>query len=247
METEVKPPEEALKAAVEEVQAPEKKEPEKHEPPEGGKRWNEVYGKMKNLERTLAEKDKAFNETLAGIQEHNRKLAEAVSKIEDGIEDQNRPDPTIDPEAYEKYLEGKLKRKLEKVRQEDKPVVKKAESAPQDVQKIQEQADAMAELYDDYEDVLKEVMPKIKDDQALADKIFKAKNPPAAMYKYGLELRQKKEERAVALEQGYVEGGTKPAPKDDIQLSPIQERVRQGLGLSKEAYIAQLKLTGARP
>lgn len=219
-----------------------KDEPKHHEPPDGSKRWNEVYGKMKTLERELARKEEDFGETLRGIQEHNRMLAEKLSGIEDGLEEQNRPDPTVDPVAYEKYLEGKLHRQMKKVQQAE---VKPEKKPVQDVDRIKEQADALAEVFDDYEEVLAEVMPKIQSDKELAGKIFGAKNPPAALYKYGVEQRKKATERNTNLEQGYVEGGTRPVPKgDDIELTPLQERVRAGLGLTKEQYVAQLKAGG---
>lgn len=238
-----KTPAEALKDAVAEQGVPEKKAPEKPEPPPDHPRFKEVYGKMKDLERKLSAKDQEYQETLKGIQEHNRMLAESIGKIEDGLEDQNRPDPTVDPEAYEKHVVKKIERKLATVKSESKPEPKK--TIPDDVARIAEQADAMAEVFDDYEDVVREVMPKIQADQELAAKIFNTKNPPAALYKYGMELKKKSQDRAAALDQGYVEGGTMPKGKDDVQLTPLQERVMIGLGLTKEKYIAQLK-AGAR-
>lgn len=240
METEVaKTPEAALKEAVVGKAAPEEAPP-KHEPPPEHPRFKEVYGKMKDLERKLSAKDQEYQETLKGIQEHNRMLAESVGKIQDGIEDQNRPDPTIDPEGYEKHVIKKIERKIATVKQETKK--EPAKAVPDDVARIAEQADALAEVFDDYEDVVREVMPKIQADQELASKIFSTKNPPAALYKYGMELKRQSQERAAALDQGYVEGGTMPKAADDVQLTPLQERVMMGLGLTKEKYIAQLKM-----
>lgn len=217
----------------------------KPEPPVEGKRWNEVYGKMKNLERELSKKEEDFQETLRGIQEHNKMLAERLVGIEDGISEQNRPDPTIDPDGYEKYLEKKVTRQMEKVKLAEP--AKPAPSIIVDTERINIQASAIADLHDDYDEVLAEVMPLVKTDDKLAAKIFGSKNPPAAIYKFGIEQRKKATERSTNLDQGYVESGTRPVPPDgDVELTPLQIKVMTGLGLSKEKYVAQLKAGGKK-
>lgn len=227
--------------------APATEPPVKPEPPVEGKRWNEVYGKMKNLERELSKKEEDFQETLRGIQEHNKMLAERLVGIEDGISEQNRPDPTIDPDGYEKYLEKKVTRQMEKVKLAEPAKPAAAPSVIVDTERINIQASAIADLHDDYDEVLAEVMPLVKADDKLAAKIFGSKNPPAAIYKLGIEQRKKATEKSTNLDQGYVEGGTRPvSPDGDVELTPLQIKVMNGLGLSKEKYVAQLKAGGKK-
>ena len=58
--------------------------PKDTSPPEGSKRWNEVYGKMKEYERKLEDVGKKTQQTddlIGSMREHNQKLVSSIEKM----------------------------------------------------------------------------------------------------------------------------------------------------------------------
>ena len=102
----------------------------------------------------------------------------------------------------------------------------------------------MKSLYDDYDQVTEFAKEFVLKDPVKKNEIAFSENPPRALYEYGLERKAElAKKRNVNLDSARVEGGTPPvSTKNKIELTPEQEKVRLGLGISKDAYIKQLEI-----
>jgi hypothetical protein len=210
----------------------------KSEPPEGSKRWNEIYYKMKEFERQLEEKDK----TLEAVIDHNRSLQESMDGLYDKVSASDRPDPITDPEGYDKWILDRARREVQKG---SKPKNEKAVKAtPEKIDKVNQQVGIMRSLYDDYDQVTSLAKEFINKDPVKKNDIAFSDNPPRALYEYGLEKKKAiGNNRDRNLDAARAEGGALPAGnKKTTELTPAQERARLGLGISKEAYMKQLEI-----
>lgn len=227
-------------AVVEQVAEQEPEDtPKEHEPPKDHPRFKEIYGKMKEFERQLAEKD----ETISSIAAHNQQLAESVGKVEDKVMQTERPDPYEDPDAYDAWMEARVLKKV-------KPEPEKQPNVPplQNTQGVDPMvrnaylADIQAGIHDDYHDIVNQVMPDIQADPVLRNQIMNSDNPPKEAYKYGQKkLKKAKATKDDTEDQGYVEGGTNPpTPSKKRKLNDQQKRTASALGISEADYLSQL-------
>lgn len=202
------------------------------EPPPDHPRFKEIYGKMKEYERGIAEKDK----DILAIKEHNKALQEALDKIEDRDIETARPDPVEKPEEFVKWIEAKVKRDYEKEQRA------KAATPVTNDPKLNMQIIAASTIYADYNDMVKEVQSDIDNDPILRNQIWGSPNPPIAAYKYGLEKRARNGgEDNARKKQGYVEGGSPhEGDRDRGGLTPDQEKMAARLGIPKDKYKKQL-------
>ena len=123
-----------------EVETP---EPVVHEPPPDHPRFNEIYGKMKEFERQLDEKD----QTLSAVIDHNKSLQESMDGLYDKVSVSERPDQIIDPEGYDKWIIEQFERKQKKA---EPPLEIKPKTSDN---KIQEQAGIMKSMFNDFDGV----------------------------------------------------------------------------------------------
>jgi hypothetical protein len=229
-------------------------EPKANEPAPDSPRWNEIYGKLKQSERDL----QAGKETILALQQHNKQLAESISNIEEKVtKSAPRPDPQDDPDKYDEWVMDQVMAKMNKAQtqaqapaqvpgQPVQPVNPNQMPLPGNQQQQQPpintqlaaQEAAMSALHEDYYDIIPEVMKDCAGNYLLRDEIFQNPNPARAAYTYG---KKKRGEKAQTLDQGTVEPSA-PAPSSSTTLTPEQERVRQGLGVSKESYIKQVEM-----
>ena len=228
-----------------EVKDEEKKE-EQHEPKEGSKRWNEIYGKWKTSEREIeglkqkdSERDAAFKELL----EHNKKLSKSIIGVEDQLLETSKPDKDEDPEGYEKWLTDKIKRDVQKT-ETPKPVQQPQQQKPPQAAPIEEIEFAAGR--DDYWQIIGEVNRDIQADQNLMGRIFATSNPYEAGYRYGkAKLNKKANERKALEDQGFVEESSSKVEKKTV-LTKEQEYAAQMLGISKDKYAEQLQIIEQR-
>lgn len=212
--------------------APEPPEPVVHEPPVESPRWNEIYGKMKDFERQLDEKD----QTLKAVVDHNKSLQDSMDGLYDKVSVTERPDQIIDPDGYDKWILDQAVRKIKK--EQPAPAVEtKAKTNP-----MMEQVKLLQGMHKDFNQVAAFANEIVEKDPLKKNEIRFSDNPPRALYEYGLKLKSDLEaKRKKNISQAGVEGGSLP-PSDPgtTTLTAAQERARIGLGVSKENYIKQL-------
>ena len=208
--------------------------PAVHEPPPDHPRFTEIYGKMKEFERQLNDKD----QTIEAMIDHNKSLQESMDGLYDKVSVSERPDQITDPDGYDKWIleQFERKHKKERPRQDAKPKAT--------VNKVQEQAGIMKGIHEDFERVVSYANEFIKNDPGAKTDIAFSDNPPRALYEYGLKKKAEiTNKRTDNIKQAGVEGGsTPPANSNKIVLNAQQERARLGLGVSKENYIKQLEI-----
>ena len=197
-----------------------------HEPPKDHPRFNEIYGKMKNYERELATE----RESRQALADHNQSLQEAMDKVEDKVFATDRPDPTDEPEAYDAWILAKAEKKKPKVVPPAKPQ-----------NEFQEQIDGVRDIYDDYDEVLNWISPKIDKDQELKDKVWPKKNPALAAYTLGKKMMKAEKQRASDIDKGVVEGDS-PAPPTTgkRKLSDSEKSTAKKLGIPEDKYLNQV-------
>ena len=223
---------------------------DKHEPKEGSKRWNEVYWKMKETERNnakLLDEIANLRTDMEAVREHNKALSESILNVEDKFSESSRPDPSIEPEKYEKWMTEKIKRDIQKSNnppQDTQPQNQPPQVNPQ----IAMQEAAMAALYDDYYDVAGEVMKEFKTNDALRIQIMSAVNPPKALYKYYQgKSKDKNDQMNQNLDQGIVEGNNPPPGNNSsTKLTDQERKVAKFLGITEENYIKQKQYIDAK-
>ena len=220
-------------------------EPEKKpEPPEGSKRWNEIYYEAKEAKRKLAEFEAKLAEEQSireAMVDHNKSLQEAMDGLYDKVSASDRPDPMADPEGYDRWLLDRAKRELTKKEKAAAPV---KPPAPEKLDKVKQQLGIMKSIYDDYDQVAEFAKGFLDKDPIAKNDLVFSENPPRALYEYGLKKKAElSSQRSRNIDAAAVEGGTPPvSSKGVVQLTPEQERARLGLGISKEAYMKQLEI-----
>lgn len=220
----------------EEPEAPPEEEPkpEVHEPPPDHPRFAEIYGKMKEFERQLSDKD----QTIEAMIDHNKSLQESMDGLYDKVSVTERPDQITDPEGYDRWILEQFERKHKK--EQPRPEIK----ARPPVNKIQEQSAILKGVFPDFDKIANFSTELLKDDPYAKLEIMDSDNPPRALYEYGLRKKTElKNKRTNNIKQAGVEGGsTPPANSNKIVLTAQQEKARLGLGISKENYIKQLEI-----
>jgi hypothetical protein len=203
----------------------------KEGPPPGHPRFDEVYGKWKKVERTLAEKEK----DIEALREHTFKLDEALRKIKEEREDVDipEPDPVVDPDAHKKWREFR-EHKVE--------------------QKFKDQSDKMrmanlieieSGIHEDYDDVIKIADREMKRNSELSKTVWGSANPARAAYKLGKKImdeqaKSEKEEeekskteeveRKKRIESSSVESGSPtPVKQDEPKITDDEKRVIRNL------------------
>ena len=233
-------PEETLEEAPP-VKTPVKEPPKTHEPPEGSKRWNEIYYEAKESKRRLAEFEEKLAEKDRLVEaaiEHNRSLQESVDTLYDKVSSADRPDPMSDPEAYDQWILDRAKRTLAKpvVPEVPKPV------APVKADKVQKQVAVMRSIYDDFDQIVEFAKDSLNKDPVKKNELVFSDNPPRALYEYGLEQKNAiSNKRNANLESARVEGGSPPPTEKKVVLTPEQEHARKMLGISHKDYVKQLE------
>lgn len=221
-------------------------------PPPDHPRFKEIYWKMKEFERQLAEKEQAIKM----MQEHNRMLQESLSKVEEQFDEQNRPDPVEDPNGFAKWMYEKAMRDLKKQQVMNTTFDPTSQPDPNsgigptmpmtqtpDMQRLLIQEEVQRNLHADYDEVIAEVNEDMTRDPVLRNQIWSSPNPAAEAYKYGVEKRKRmSSQRQAQLNQGYVEGSTPPADNDQLDKpTPEQERIARALGIPIKDYMEQLR------
>ena len=222
-----------------EVEAPPEAPPEPvHEPPVDSPRWNEVYGKMKDFERQLEEKDEL---TSAAIK-HNESLQARVDEMDARLSVGDMPDQITDPEGHARWVIDQAKREMAL---ENKPTVAPPVTPKEKPKnKIQDQTEMLRSVHKDFNQVASLANELIGKDPLLKNEILFSDNPPRALYEYGLKAKAAQEQsRANGIAQASVEGGGRP-PTDTgtFKLTPQQEHARKALGVSEKDYIKQLQI-----
>lgn len=245
---------------------PEVKEKEVHTPPEGGERWNEMYGRGKAAERKIGELEKQIADSdsnFSELKEHNKKLAATLDQIHDTVLDENAPDPTTDPEGYATYMTKKAElvaeRKFNTLKEEEasRVAVEKAktdaeksasetQASDEQVANLKAQISTMNTMYKDYNTlVTTELTEEIKANPALYERVWGSPNPPAEAYKYATE----KVTKATQLkDQAHVETGSPSGGenKGEVVLSLAQKKMAFNLGISEKKYAAQVVILNKR-
>jgi hypothetical protein len=211
-----------------------------HEPPPESPRFAEIYGKMKEFERQLNDKD----ETIGAMVDHQKSLQESLDSVYDKVSVSERPDAITDPEGHDQWLSDKIKRdiKREVPAPEVQPVVKEQDTD------IKQQAQIMKDVYPDFDSVVSLANEFVKDDPIKKNDILFSGNAPRALYEYGLEKKAAiAKTRSNNIAQAGVEGGGTPPPTEQTSiLTPMEEKVRKGLNITKEQYIQQKEFQSKR-
>jgi len=232
---------EEVSEAPEEEPVVEPEQPKKNEPPEGSKRWNEIYYEAKESKRRLAEFEERMAEKDRLIEaaiEHNKSLQESVNEIYEKVSVADRPDPNIDPEGYDRWILERAKRSLTKqsVPKVEKPVTREK------VDKVQQQVAVMRSIYDDFDQVVEFAKDSLGKDPIKKNELVFSDNPPRALYEYGLEQKNAlMNKRNKNLDSARVEGGSTPPKENKVILTPEQEHARKMLGISHKDYVKQLE------
>jgi len=159
----------AEEAKAEEVKKEEVKKTEG--PPADSPRFNQIYGKMKHLERQAEEREKDMD----AVRAHNQKLAAAIEEIKTAKADKTEdpaPDPAENPEAYKAWNDFRYK-KMEQKQSED-----------QKVQQVSNLIEIETGLHEDYESVVAIAERDMARDEGLKKRIWGTSNPARAAYKY---------------------------------------------------------------
>jgi hypothetical protein len=220
-------------------------------------RIDELYGHVKRLETQLADKDK----DLDVLRSHAGKLQRTVESFvseKDKPKEEEPPNPVNDPEAYAAWMEARMKKDREEAEARTE----------QKVQQVRNETllETQRDLHDDYDDIVRPVQRLYETgemSEEIKKRIYEARNPFAAAYRYGKELRtthdqaspehgkedekkraQIERERKAAIDQGSVEGaGRGPADEreDENEMSDDEKRVARLMGVSEKDYLKQRK------
>ena len=201
-------------------------------------RIDEIYGKMKTMERDLVQSQ----EEKAIIKAHHDDLQALMSKVdtlEDKVADgKERPDPVDSPDEYDAWIMDKVERKQKQIKPEDKKT--DTDILPRDGSKEMEAA--MAAVHDDYYGVITDVNKAMANNPALEKEFWATPNPYQAAYKWWKKKeKQAKGERDDLIDQGDIEGGGTPPVDDKTAPTAEQKHVAKILGISIEKYMKQQK------
>jgi len=223
---------------------PEPPDPEPPEPPPDHPRFKEIYGKMKEGDRKIAE----LESTIGGMADHNKALGDAlekIGKIEDKFEEQARPDPLEDPEKYDEWMTEKAVRRMKKA----DPPVDPTPAQPSITEKLEIQIETVKGVYSDYNELVNhDLENEIQADPLLRRDIWGSKNPALAAYKYAKDKEAKAAaDRKEKIDRGFVEPGGEPlTPTKTTKLTLEQERAADVLGIPRDKYIKQLDFINTR-
>jgi len=214
----------------------------KHEPPEGSKRFNEIYAEAKQGKRdteALTKKvDDLFKQN-ASLEEQNAALQEAMEVLNSKVSETGKPDPMLDPEGYETWLTDKIAAKLKKDISPPKDP-KPAETA-QSPSSLETQILVQKGLHTDYVEVVTEAEKEMAKNPYLNAQIRGAEDPAKAAYDYGIKQREERRAESDANRgQGHVEAGSYPIGKTGINLTPAQIAMADKLGVKRESYAKRL-------
>lgn len=219
---------------------------EDHDVPSGvQKRINDIYGKMKAMERRLNSAEitgKEKDEAIKKLSVWNDALQASLDNVEDHFDASNRPDPTEDPEGFAKYVEAKVTRDMGRKQENGSKGILPEATAPAPMDSdLKIQIQIQEGLHPDYNDMMEMIKPDLDRDSVLRNEIWGASNPPAAAYMYAQRRKgQAGDDRSATLGQGYVEGGGHPpAGGGKPKLSSEEERMALKLGIKPEAYLKQ--------
>lgn len=208
---------------------------QKHEPKEGSKRWDEIYWQNKENKRLLEDSTGQVSK----LTEENKGLHDRLEALEDGVINNNIPDPMEDPKGYREFIKADVKRDIAKEqRQAQTPTHNNP--VPQQAQ-IDTQIRDMEDKHSDYNTVIKSFEEEAKANPDVNyDFIYDSPNPAASAYAYkkGNQLGQKQRSRS----QGYVEGGSMPPANNDNQ-TPTEEDIFMGkaLGVDPQVWVDDRK------
>ncbi len=216
-----------------------------NEPAPDHPRFKEIYAEAKQGKRDteeLTKKLEAQGLQIAASQKHNTDLQDAVDVLTSKASETDRPDPMVDPDAYETWLEAKIEAKmLKKVEAEITPA-DSLPAVPTSSDKVKELIRIQEGIHDDYSEVVAEVEKEFSTNEYLAIKIHGSKNPAKAAYDYGIKRREEiKAESDTNRGQGHVEGGSFPIGGSGTNLSPAQVQMARNLGVDPKKYAAQLQ------
>jgi hypothetical protein len=181
-------------------------EGEEHEPAADHPRFKKVYGRMKGLEREIAEKDK----DIEALRNHSRDIITRLEEIEKTKADRptpKAPDPVADPDAYKAWVEAD---KLEQKKEFDKELART---------RVETLIEVEAGLHPDYDEMVKIAERDSEKDPELKKKIWNSRNPARAAYQYAKSKAEEREkldkdetERQQRIRNSGVERGGDPPP-----------------------------------
>jgi len=203
-----------------------------NEPPEGSKRWNEIYYEAKESKRKLAD----MEETMNAMIDHNKALQETMDGVVDKVASTERPDPIVDPDGYDEWiLERAAKRSAPKA--EPTPMKPPDKCVPNQILIMES---TMREVYDDYDVVIANAKGDFKD-PLVGKKIMQSSNPPKAAYDYGKsKMAAAEKARGEKISGAQPESGTLPGGNDNKgSLTAAEKKVAVMLGIDEKKYLAQ--------
>lgn len=224
------------------------KKPKGEGPPVDSPRWAEVYGRWKDTERKLQEREQDFD----AIREHNRALEDRLNRVEASKADKTmepEPDPEVDPAGYKKWVDHE--------RAKDKQTFDRQ----REIDRHETQVEIQKGLHPDYLAMIKIAERDMAKDKDLKTKIWGSENPPKAAYEHGIKKateaeeeeketsrRQKAKEQTDTEAAGEEAGDTEDA--DEEKLSDAEQRVVRNLfpdlkpDEARKKYIKQKKAMG---
>jgi len=186
-------------------------------PPPTHPRFQKVYGRMKSLERELEERDNELREL--------RKLRQAAESRNSQDADPE-PDIEADPKAYKEWT----KRRLEST---------KAELASQiSTEKLNLQMEMMRTVDEKFDSYMKRIVPDLKRDEALRNRIMGSANPPREAYKYAKQKEKAEQDGLDGLDMDGTDLSPPPARRRTV-LSREEQRVARSFGMTDEEWIKQ--------
>jgi hypothetical protein len=231
-----------------------KEAPSQHEPPEESPRWNQVYGKMKHLERQADVHNKQISERDQIIEEmraHQAALNESVQGLTKKTLENSRPDPLEDPDAYDAWMVDKVKADMNfQTAPAVEPLTSKTPASsgkPAIDGRLQIMEQAVMDAFPDYLDVVDVVKKDMDQNPVLQQSIMRAKNPFVEAYKYGTEASQKREAaRKAQIQQAQVAAPSGGPVTQTVELTDVQKKTADQFGMSHKDYAAQVALIEAR-
>lgn len=229
----------------------------KHEPPPDHPRFTEIYGKMKEFQRQLEErkaKEAEDAEVMNALIEHNRQMGEIVDNIQGRVMQTERPDPLIDPEGYDAWIEQRLMSRLNpnkaKLPERKEPAAPQKQSAERQ-REIQLLENDYAKNNPEYTEAKQVMEPILKSDPYLLRTVLSAPNPARELHKqYKQHKNRLDTERKNKLDQAHVEGGGHETGLESNanKLTAVEKKVAQRLGISEKKMLArkQARLKGGK-
>ncbi len=236
---------------------------EKHEPPEGSKRWNKLYYEKKEADRQLAARDQKIaahdtqiaerDETIEALRAHQEALAESMKKLSGEHLDSKMPDSIEDPAGYAAWMQEKIKADIAPA--QTIPEIPKAAPAPAVAPEEQARIKALTDLEittaniygeEEYKKMIDVAKKDMAVNPALQQQFFGSPNPFQAAYEYGQKKAVEAEQaRQGRINQGRVEGTTAAEPGGQKKLTSAQsEMVKKfqkiGIKIDEKSYLEEL-------